>query len=190
MNGNHDIGDKKISRFQFLKLLGASAIGYFAYRAGFINSLIRSAAAAGTHSRQNKCNICKACGEHKSGSPENDEASCWNVNWYYEPTKTNVITFEYTHPDYERGHDPKFFNMYKSLGDRWFGYKVVSMVRPDQSARDIVTYFNEDPLDLSTGLPKNDGWKNYFEFTHTGQGPKYIIPHTWGGAKNTCVMSS
>ena len=44
MNGNHDIGDKKISRFQFLKLLGASAIGYFAYRAGFINSLIRSAA--------------------------------------------------------------------------------------------------------------------------------------------------
>jgi len=48
MNGNHDIGDKKISRFQFLKLLGACAIGYFAYRAGFINSLIRSAAAAGT----------------------------------------------------------------------------------------------------------------------------------------------
>jgi hypothetical protein len=25
------------------------------------------------------------------------------------------------------------------------------MVRPDQSARDIATYFNEDPLDLSTG---------------------------------------
>jgi hypothetical protein len=72
--------------------------------------------------------------------------------------------------------------MYKTIP---VSCKVVSMVRPDQSARDIVTYFNEDPLDLSTGLPKNDGWKNYFEFTHTGQGPKYIIPHTWGGAKNT-----
>ena len=124
-------------------------------------------------------------GEHTAGSPRNEEASCWNVNWYYEPAKTNVITFGYTHPDYERGHDPKFFNMYESLGDRWFGCKVVSMVRPDQSARDIVTYFNEDPLDLSTGLPKNDGWKKYFEFTHVGQGPKYIIPHTWGGAKST-----
>jgi hypothetical protein len=69
--------------------------------------------------------------------------------------------------------------MYKTIP---VSCKVVSMVRPDQSARDIVTYFNEDPLDLSTGLPKNDGWKNYFEFTHTGQGPKYIIPHTWDDA--------
>ena len=59
------------------------------------------------------------------------------------------------------------------------------MVRPDQSARDIVTYFNEDRIDLTTGLPKNDRWKKYFEFTHTGQRPKYIIPHTWGGAKST-----
>jgi hypothetical protein len=124
-------------------------------------------------------------GKHTAGSPKNDEASCWNVNWYYKPAKTNVVTFEFTHPDYEHGHDPKFFNMYKPLGDRWFGCKVVSMVRPDQSARHIVTYFNEDPIDLSTGLPKNDGWKKYFEFTHTCQGPKYIVPHTWGGAKST-----
>ena len=72
--------------------------------------------------------------------------------------------------------------MYKTIP---VSCKVVNMVRPDQSARDIVTYFNEDPLDLSTGLPKNDGWEKYFEFTHTGQGPKYITPHTWGGAKNT-----
>ena len=323
MNGNHDIGDNKVSRFQFLKLLGAGAIGYLAYRAGFINSLSRSVAAAGTHNptqqtagwltalspttartvdedgilmmatpkpggysysfnprvfpsedikldasdcrglelkqesvvkyirfishnpgigegsntvrlhmftedradedkqrytwangarregwlthpndlkngewtficRPNKIldktNAISAKlggGEHTAGSPRNEEASCWNVNWYYEPAKTNVVTFEYTHPDYEHGHDPKFFNMYEPLGVRWFGCKVVSMVRADQSARDIVTYFNEDPLDLSTGLPKNDGWKKYFEFTHTGQGPKYIMPHTWGGAKST-----
>ena len=31
-------GDNKISRLQFLKLLGTGAIGYFAYRAGFINN--------------------------------------------------------------------------------------------------------------------------------------------------------
>ena len=31
---------------------------------------------------------------------------------------------------------------------------------------DIITYFNEDPIDLTTDLPKNDGWKKYFEFTH------------------------
>ena len=124
-------------------------------------------------------------GKHTAGSPKNDEASCWNVNWYYEPTKTNVVTFEFTHPNYEHGHDPKFFNMYKPLGDRWFGCKVVSMVRPDQSARHIVTYFNEDPIDLNTGIPKNDGWKKYFEFTHVGRGTKYNIPHTWGGAKST-----
>jgi hypothetical protein len=124
-------------------------------------------------------------GEHSAGSPENDQASCWNVNWYYNPTRINVITFEYTHPDYEHGHDVKILNRYEPLGDRWFGCKVVSMVRPDQSARDIVTYFNEDPIDLDTGQPKNDGWKKYFEFTHTGRGSKYNIPHTWGGAKST-----
>ena len=124
-------------------------------------------------------------GEHTLGIPKNDEASCWNVNWYYNPTRINVITFEYIHPDYEHGHTVKLYNTYKPLGDRWFGCKVVSMVRPDQSARDIVTYFNEDPIDLATGLPKNDGWKKYFEFTHTGQGEEYNMPHTWGGAKST-----
>ncbi|MFL6398571.1 MAG: hypothetical protein ACJ72J_03185 [Nitrososphaeraceae archaeon] len=124
-------------------------------------------------------------GQHTAGSPGNDEASCWNVNWYYDPSRINTLTFEFTHPDYEHGHTVKLYNTYKPLGDRWFGCKVVSMVRPDQSARDIITYFNEDPIDLNTGKPKNDGWKKYFEFTHTGQGPKYNIPHTWGGAKNT-----
>ena len=119
-------------------------------------------------------------GEHTAGSPENDQASCWNVNWYYDSSTKNVITFEFIHPHYERGHDVKFFNTYKPFGDRWFGCKVVSMVRPDQSARDIVTYFNEDPIDLDTGQPKNDGWKKYFEFTHTGQGTKYDMAHTWG----------
>ena len=29
----------KISRLQYLRLLGAGAVGYFVYRAGFINSL-------------------------------------------------------------------------------------------------------------------------------------------------------
>ena len=32
------------------------------------------------------------------------------------------------------------YNTYKPLGDRWFGCKVVSMVRPDQSVHDIVLY--------------------------------------------------
>ena len=61
--------------------------------------------------------------------------------------------------------------------------QIVSMVRTDQSARDIVTYFNEDPIDLTTGLPKNDGWKKYFEFTHYGLRTKYNMANTWGGAK-------
>ena len=39
-------GGKKLSRLQFLKLLGAGAIGYFVYSAGFINSLFRNAIAA------------------------------------------------------------------------------------------------------------------------------------------------
>jgi hypothetical protein len=42
---DYDIQSNKISRLQFLKLLGAGAIGYFAYRAGFINSLFRNATA-------------------------------------------------------------------------------------------------------------------------------------------------
>jgi hypothetical protein len=124
-------------------------------------------------------------GEHTSEFPENNEASCWNVNWYYEPTRINVITFEFIHPEYEHGHDVNILNKYKPLGDRWFGCKVVSMVRPDHSARDIVTYFNEDPIDLTTGKPKNDGWKKYFEFTHNGQGDQYNMPHIWGGARST-----
>jgi hypothetical protein len=37
---------KKISRLQFLRLLGTGAIGYFAYRAGFINSLFGNVTAA------------------------------------------------------------------------------------------------------------------------------------------------
>jgi hypothetical protein len=43
-----DIQSNKISRLQFLRLLGAGAIGYFAYRAGFINSLFGKATAATT----------------------------------------------------------------------------------------------------------------------------------------------
>ncbi|MFL6459222.1 MAG: hypothetical protein ACJ71G_19910, partial [Nitrososphaeraceae archaeon] len=39
-------GDNKISRLGFLRLLGAGAIGYFAYRAGFINNLFGNATAA------------------------------------------------------------------------------------------------------------------------------------------------
>ncbi|MFL6458047.1 MAG: hypothetical protein ACJ71G_13915, partial [Nitrososphaeraceae archaeon] len=39
-------GGHKISRLQFLRLLGAGALGYFAYRAGFINSLFGNATAA------------------------------------------------------------------------------------------------------------------------------------------------
>jgi hypothetical protein len=124
-------------------------------------------------------------GEHRSGIPENDEASCWNVNWYYDGSTKNVVTFEFIHPHYELGHTVKIYNRHKPFGDRWFGCKVVSMVRPDQSARDIIAYFNEDPIDLNTGVPKNDGWKKYFEFTHSGQGRKYNMAHTWGVAKST-----
>ena len=43
-------------------------------------------------------------GEHKSGSPQNDKASCWNVNWYYDGSTKNLVTLEYIHPDYEFGH--------------------------------------------------------------------------------------
>jgi hypothetical protein len=45
---DYDIQANKISRLQFLRLLGAGAIGYFAYRAGFINSLFENARAANT----------------------------------------------------------------------------------------------------------------------------------------------
>jgi hypothetical protein len=126
-------------------------------------------------------------GEHTSDYPQNYQASCWNVNWYYKHTRINLITFEFIHPEYEYDHtnDVKTFNKYQPLGDRWFGCKVASMVRPDHSARDIVAYFNEDPIDLNTGKLNNDGWKKYFEFTHTGQGDKYNMVHTWGGARNT-----
>ncbi len=96
-----------------------------------------------------------------------------------------MVTFEYIHPYYEFGHHVKLYSTHKPFAEKWFGCKVVSMVRPDHSARDIVTYFNEDPLDMSTGLPKNDGWKKYFEFTHTGQGERYNMVHSWGGAKST-----
>ena len=124
-------------------------------------------------------------GNHSIEDLQKYDASCWNVHWSYDASINNAISFEYIHPEYENGDDVKQYNTYKPLGDRWFGCKVVSMVRPDQTARDIITYFNEDPIDLNTGKPKNDGWKKYFEFTHTGQGEEYNIPHTWGGAKST-----
>jgi hypothetical protein len=43
---DHDIQANKISRLQFLRLLGAGAIDYFAYRDGFINSLFGNTRAA------------------------------------------------------------------------------------------------------------------------------------------------
>ena len=39
---------KIISRLQFLRLLGAGAIGYITYRVGFINNLFENARAAAT----------------------------------------------------------------------------------------------------------------------------------------------
>src|SRR5919197_1051651 len=46
---DYDIQADKISRLQFLRLLGAGAIGYFAYRTGFINnSLFGNARAVNT----------------------------------------------------------------------------------------------------------------------------------------------
>jgi hypothetical protein len=124
-------------------------------------------------------------GNHSIEGLQKYDASCWNVHWSYDASINNAISFEYIHPEYENEDDVKLYNTYKPLGDRWFGCKVVSTVRLDQSARDIITYFNEDPIDLNTGKPKNDGWKKYFEYTHTGQGEEYNIPHTWGGAKST-----
>ena len=48
MKTDSDTIGKKISRLEFLRLLGAGAIGYFAYRAGFINSLFGNATATAT----------------------------------------------------------------------------------------------------------------------------------------------
>jgi hypothetical protein len=124
-------------------------------------------------------------GRHSLQIPHNEDASCWNVHWAYNASIKNAVSFEFNHPEYEHGHTVKVFNTYKPLGEKWFGCKVVSMVRPDKSARDIITYFNEDPIDGNTGKPKNDGWKKYFEFTHIGQGNKYNVPHSWGGAKSS-----
>ena len=124
-------------------------------------------------------------GRHSGKIPTNEDASCWNVHWAYNASMTDAVSFEFNHPEYEHGHTVQVFNTYKPLGDKWFGCKVVSMVRPNKSARDIVTYFNEDPIDGTTGKPKNYGWKKYFEFTHTGQGNKYKIPHSWGGTKSS-----
>jgi hypothetical protein len=124
-------------------------------------------------------------GRHSRQLDKFHDASCWNVHWAYNASIENAISFEYDHPEYEHNHSVKLFNQYKPLGDRWFGCKIVSVVTSDKSARHIITYFNEDPIDENTGKPKNIGWKRYFEFTHVGQGDKYKIPHTWGGAKNT-----
>jgi hypothetical protein len=124
-------------------------------------------------------------GRHSRQADKVHDASCWNVHWSYNASIIDAVSFEFDHPSYEHGHTVKLFNKYQPLGDKWFGCKVVSIVNADKTARHIVTYFNEEPIDNNTGKPKNEGWKKYFEFIHTGQGDKYKIPHTWGGAKNT-----
>jgi hypothetical protein len=124
-------------------------------------------------------------GRHSRQADKIHDASCWNVHWSYNASIIDAVSFEFDHPSYEHGHTVKLFNKYQPLGDKWFGCKVVSIVNADKTARHIVTYFNEEPIDNNTGKPKNEGWKKYFEFIHTGQGDKYKIPHTWGGAKNT-----
>jgi hypothetical protein len=58
-------------------------------------------------------------GEHSARNPKDDETSCWNVNWYYDGSTRNVITFEFIHPYYEHGHHVRVYNTYKALGDRW-----------------------------------------------------------------------
>ena len=44
-NSSGKDGENRISRLQFLRLLGAGAIGYFAYRAGLIDILFKNATA-------------------------------------------------------------------------------------------------------------------------------------------------
>jgi hypothetical protein len=50
-------------------------------------------------------------GEHTADSPQNYQASCWNVNWYYKVTRINVVTFEFIHPEYEYGHHVKILQI-------------------------------------------------------------------------------
>ena len=110
-----------------------------------------------------KFNFGTSGGKHTLETSENYDTSGWNAHWSYDASVKNAVSFEFIHPQYENGYTVIHYKRYKPLGDKWFGCKVVSMVRPDQSARDIVTYFNEDPVDLTTGKPKNDGWKKYID---------------------------
>ena len=63
---DYDIQSNKISRLQFLKLLGAGAIGYFAYRAGFINSLFRNATAQAGGLDRSSCFISNSTNNRKA----------------------------------------------------------------------------------------------------------------------------
>jgi hypothetical protein len=56
-----NIQGNKISRLQFLRLLGAGVIGYFAYRAGFINSLFGNATAAAADATTSKVKHSDFC---------------------------------------------------------------------------------------------------------------------------------
>src|ERR687887_1128904 len=54
-------------------------------------------------------------GKHTLEVPYNYDASCWNVNWSYDASINNAISFEYIHPEYEKTgkNDVKLYNTYK-----------------------------------------------------------------------------
>jgi hypothetical protein len=85
----HQKGDNKISRLDFLRLLGAGTIGYLAYRAGFINNnnLSGNATAAGANTTSPQAHI-----ETSSSAAGYDQFGVKKIYPDASPTKYSPTT--------------------------------------------------------------------------------------------------
>lgn len=123
-------------------------------------------------------------GGHHQPGPTNNQASCHNNHFKYAGSKgMNAFSVEFDHGDYERTSVTPM-TTYGNMEGKIFGVKVCTMPRNDNSGRDTITYINEDPIDLVTGLPKLTGWRKYTQWTQTNYKSPPAHPHIWGGAKD------
>ena len=128
--------------------------------------------------------ILGGAGHHTTDSPYNNQASCYNSHFkYLGSSGTNAFSVEFNHGTYNRTSvTPQ--TTYGSMESKYFGVKVCGFADPTKwDARYVVTYVNEDPIDLITGIPKTTGWRKYTEWKQTTYEGGFH-PHVWGGVND------
>jgi len=94
------------------------------------------------------------------------------------------VNFNYDHKTYAKVTGVKqYIKEGKITPNQWIGVKLVSIIANDRKSTWFGLYVNLNPIDTTTGQPKND-WKLKAEYTAKGIPEYKNIPPIWGGMTN------